>query len=105
MNQALDQNRQRGDQAASELAGPYFNATGQTANLVLKGADAQSGALADAADAKQGKTIANANLAGQTLGDVSSLIASEVKGREGRYSDRLAALEKKLGLAGNDSSV
>lgn len=104
VNKALDANRQRGDQAASELAGPFFNATGQTANLVLKGADAESGALADQGEAQQGKTIANANLAGQTLGDVSSLIASEVKGRESRYGDRLAELEKKLGL-NNDSGV
>jgi hypothetical protein len=92
-------NLARADGATSELAQPYFDATGQTANLILNQGQTAANSADAAGQAEAGATLANASLRGQTIGDVSSLIASEVKGRDSRYSDRLSALEKKLGLS------
>jgi hypothetical protein len=96
----LKDNLARADGATSELARPFFNATGQSANLILSQGRDTADSMDRSAEATAGATLANASLRGQTLGDVTSLIASEIKGRDSRYADRLSALEKKLGLAG-----
>ena len=96
MRRALDENARRAHAAAGHLAGPYFNAAGQSAALdtstgVAQGKAVQASGLTDA-----GSTLANEQLRGAAMGDVTSLIATTAKGRESRYADRMAALEKRL---------
>lgn len=83
-NQFLEQNRQRADRAASGLAGQYFSAGTQAANL-----DASTGRAAGQAAWNQGlidadATTADATLRGRAIGDLATIINDAAK--EGRRS-------------------
>ena len=93
---ALGDNARRADTAAGQLANASFNATGRQANLDSSSGFARGNAVQATGLADAGATVANEQLRGAALGDVTSLIATNAKGRESRYSDRMATLEKRL---------
>jgi hypothetical protein len=95
VNGAMAQNRSRRDAAAGQLSGQYFSAANNLANSEGNGA-------VDAATAEANASQANSNLRGQAIGDISGLIASEIKGRDSAYSQPLDKLREALGM--NDSS-
>jgi len=84
-NQAFDINRARKDDANRTLAGEGFAATGQAAGLDVDSGRVEGDAAAGAGNAFASAGLANANLQGGALADISSLISSEEK-RRGRDS-------------------
>ena len=92
-NQAIAANRARGDTAATTLAGSNLATYGQQAGIDQSTGRAVGDAAMTAGLASAGATTANANMAGRALGDLAGIIASDVKGRESRYADRLAKQE------------
>ena len=85
VNKALAANRGRQDAAAGALATPGLASYGQQA-----GVDQNTGKAIGAAEmtgglAAAGAETANAQLQGRALGDIASVIASDIKGRESRY--------------------
>lgn len=100
-NTAMAGNRNARQQAASQLAGPYFTAGSNIAQATLSGGQSQAASIADQGNTTANATLANSELVGKALGDISSLAASEIKGRDSRYSeDDLAKAFAKL--AGGD---
>ncbi len=94
MNEALRQNRGTRQQAASTLAGPFFSAGSSTAGALLGGGNAAAENATNIGNAQAGATLANTELIGKALGDISSLAASEIKGRDSRYADFGDAIAK-----------
>jgi hypothetical protein len=93
----IDQNQQRADTATTGLAGQYFNAVGQAANI-----DAASGYAAGHGYANQGgiqasALLANANVQGRALGDIAAVTADALKeGRKSYYRDNKPAEKEEL---------
>jgi len=85
---AIEFNRRRSDDAATKLAGPYFNASGNAATQ--EAATGQNVANIDSGHQANAVTANSTNTA-QTLGALSSFIADETKneGRKSRYADHL----------------
>lgn len=100
VNEALSRNRQRADNAASTMYGAGNQATNQIAGIQANTGAAAGKAEGDAVqragiyDAQS--TVASGNLMGRALGDIGSQIKNEQ--RESRYADKLAGIEKRLGL-------
>ncbi len=90
VNRSLEANRRRADAAASQLAGAGFSAARSGAALESStGRAAGEGVLRSGLYGAQAG-IANANLRGEAIGDIASLITTEAKGRESRYVRRLS---------------
>lgn len=92
---AIGENRDRRDQAARTLAGPFFSATTGQAN-VAAGEGVRLGEIdfrvgEDQADAG----INNASLRGQALADITSILADSAKKRESRVGDTDEDAERK----------
>lgn len=73
-NQLISQNRARADQATSTLANQYFAANSGAANLDANTGQAVGQAINNAGMTNAGATVANANLRGQALGDIGTII-------------------------------
>lgn len=108
-NRAIAQNRDRTDRAAAALAGPYFGAAGQGANLrsvaagqganvitragEVQGANVRStagqgaGLISGTGETQADRQTANARLTGQTLADVASILTEREKKRESRFGE------------------
>lgn len=95
VSQFLDQNRARRDAAAGTMAGAVNSAAGTVAGIQsslgkdVGNAFASQGSNTGAAVSGAGETqakadVANAQVTGQTIGDIASLINSE---RKSRYTD------------------
>jgi hypothetical protein len=85
VNDALAQNRQNRLGAAGSLAGQSFTAGSNAANALVSGGNAAGESAENIGLTKANTGTANANIWGNTLGDIGSLIASEVKGRPSAY--------------------
>lgn len=86
VNSALAQNRGNRQNAANTLAGQSFTAGENTARTLLSGGDAAASTTEDMGTNQANLGTTNANLAGNTIGDIGSLIAQETKGRDSRYA-------------------
>lgn len=86
----LEQNRNRADQAASNLSGQYFNAGSNEANMNLQTGNTASqglintGQITSSNTQEQAKNTINANqntasIKGAAIGDISAVIADQVK--------------------------
>lgn len=91
-NQYIDMNRNRADRAAANLSGQYFNAGNNVANLNLgRGNAVSSGLLNSGRAAGAGidtigqnnaiDTINRATTRGTAIGDISAIIADQIKER------------------------
>lgn len=89
-NKALAENRARADAAAKNLSDPYFNAAGNAAAIQGTSGQQVGAALANqggvlsqgltgAANTQAQAGIANANIYGNTLGNVASVIQNQLK--------------------------
>lgn len=107
VNNALAQNRGARQAAAGQLTGPYFNAGSNIAQATLNGGRTQADNVAEQGANTGNAMLANTQLIGKAIGDISSLAASEIKGRDSRYSDDdlLRALTQKLGAGGEGARV
>lgn len=94
VNQMMDINRGRRDAAAGQMASASDTAAGQVAAMQaglgqqVGQAYAQQGmntgqSVASAGNAMAGADVANAKVAGQTIGDIASIINSERKSKYG----------------------
>lgn len=91
-NRMVDGNRARQDSAASQLSGQFNSAATNSANLDAATGRATGSALRYVGGTGAGATVANEQITGKTMGDLTSLVASELKerGRESRFRDRVA---------------
>lgn len=96
VNKALASNQQRSDTAATALAAPGLSAYGQQAALDASTGRAVGAADLTAGEAQAGAGIANTQVNGRAIGDIASVIASDAKGRDSRYNDRMAAAEQQI---------
>ena len=87
---AIEDNLTRKQQAASRLSGEDFAAGRSAADTSFRGIATAGNTEAQAATPQASADLANANLRGGALADVSSLIADEVKtrGRLSKYDDK-----------------
>jgi hypothetical protein len=91
----LDDNARRGDAAAGQLVQPYFAASGDIANINIQGGQNEANA-AISQGMNQGQAgVANANVWGETIGQITSAIQSA--GRKSRYTDAMKDLEQRIG--------
>ena len=93
-NRALGTNLARADSAATNLSNQGFAAGTRAAQTDVDigralgaGTAGAAGFNADAAITEAGADVANAQLRGAAIGDISSIIASEAKGRDSKYGD------------------
>jgi hypothetical protein len=107
VNGALAQNRGARQQAATTLTGPFFNAGSNIASATINGGRSEADNVADMGATKGNETLANTQLIGKAIGDIGSLAASEMKGRDSRYSsdDLLRVLTQRLGTGGEGATV
>lgn len=91
-NRAFDSNRARSDRAASQLANQFATASTNAAMLDQDTGKAIGTGMNTAGVNAAGATTANAGLRGQAIGDIASLVRTELKDqeRESRYQDRVA---------------
>ena len=75
----LDANRQRADQAASNLSGQYFNAGNNIANLNLQTGKTASAGLINTGDINAANAIGQGNISGTAIGDIGAVIADQLK--------------------------
>jgi hypothetical protein len=85
VNDALAQNRQNRMGAAGALSGQSFQAGSNAARAMISGGDAAADTAENIGATQANTGTANAQLFGNALGDIGSLIASEVKGRPSSY--------------------
>lgn len=96
VGRAIESNRSRADAAAGRLANPYFDAAGNMANLDASTGRAQGSAAMSAGLDDAAAGLATGSVRGQALGDIASLIASDRKGREGRYAKRVEQMDRDM---------
>ena len=84
---ALASNARRADDAATRLADVNFGAVGRSAGLDVASGAASGDAAFDAGIAGAASALASGRLKGQALGDITSIIASDMKGRKSRRED------------------
>lgn len=80
-------NRQRADQAASNLSGQYFNAGNNVANLNLATGKSVSAGLINTGDINAANTMGQANIKGQAIGDIGAVIADQIKSSQQEARD------------------
>ena len=95
-NKAMAANRQRGDAAAGTLAQSALSSYGSQAGIDQSSGRAAGEALMKTGMFDAGATQANATITGKAMGDIAGVIASDIKGRESKYGDRLRTIESDL---------
>lgn len=75
----MDTNRQRVDQAASNLSGQYFNAGNNIADLSLATGKSASAGLLNTGDINAANTMGQGIIKGQAIGDIGAVIADQMK--------------------------
>lgn len=86
VNTAMAQNRNNRMNAAGQLTGQYFTAGDNTASALASGANEAANTTEQQGTNTANLGTTNANMLGNTLGDIGSLIAQETKGRDSRYA-------------------
>ena len=83
------ENRNRAQNAANLLQGQGLSATSQAAQTGVNTAIQQGQGITASGYAQGGSDIANAGLKGQALGDIASIVASDIKDRtrKSKYMD------------------
>lgn len=86
---SIDTNLSRQDSAAAKLSGLDASVTGASAGLDTNTGATQAAGIASTTDANVGADLANADLRGQAIGDITSFLsnAAKEKGRESRFAD------------------
>lgn len=79
VNQFLEANQSRADQAATNLSGQYFNAGNNVANLNLKAGDSVSQGLISQGDVQSANIVGRGKITGQAIGDIGAVIAEQIK--------------------------
>lgn len=96
-NKAIAANRARADTAANQLAGQNFSAATRAAGIDQDTGASRGRAIETGAFNTGQADIANAGLTGQALGDITSILASDLKGRRSRYDQTSSKLRRLLG--------
>lgn len=78
-NQFIEMNRNRADQAASNLSGQYFNAGNNVSNLDLKTGASASQGLLGVGNTDYANTLNQGVIKGQAIGDIGAVIADSLK--------------------------
>lgn len=84
--QFIEQNRQRSDQAASNLSGQYFDAGKNIADLNLKTGASASQGLLGVGNTDYANTINQGVIKGKAIGDIGAVIAQSIKDDERKSS-------------------
>jgi hypothetical protein len=96
-NKFLESNQARSDRAASELAQPHFNARSRLAATYADTGEALGEGIYEAGMNKAASGLATAQQVGNTIGDVGSVIAGELKPRPSRYTPDWDAYYRSMG--------
>lgn len=78
-DQFMQSNRNRADQAASNLSGQYFNAGKNVADLTLGTGTAASQGLINTGNINAANTMGQGAIRGQAIGDIGAIIAAQMK--------------------------
>lgn len=87
-NQMLSQNQQRADNAASSLAGQYFNTGNTIANNTAGTGQVVSQGLTNVGQLQSNNAINQGTINGTAIGDIGAVIADTVKASQNQKRDR-----------------